>query len=144
MPSAGSGSSGGTSSAGKLTSHASFGNPYKQRFSFSEMSLNSHTIQTSVYQLAQKVTTWNTLRKQNSTTQSRLNRLYFLINREIMCIELISCSSLTKSFRAMENSMMHICLETGEPLCGCVNQATKHEVKRRIRRKITAPKAKTR
>ena len=36
MPRAGSGSSGGTSSAGKLTSHCSFGNPYKQRFSFSD------------------------------------------------------------------------------------------------------------
>ena len=36
MPKAGSGSSGGTSSAGKLTSHCSFGNPYKQRFSFSD------------------------------------------------------------------------------------------------------------
>jgi hypothetical protein len=35
MPNAGSGISGGTSSAGKFTSHESFGSPYKQRLSFS-------------------------------------------------------------------------------------------------------------
>ncbi|GKV13942.1 hypothetical protein SLEP1_g24898 [Rubroshorea leprosula] len=42
MPNAGSGSSGGTSSAGKLTSHCSLGNPYKQRFSFSERHTVNH------------------------------------------------------------------------------------------------------
>nr|AFK48747.1 unknown [Lotus japonicus] len=35
MPSTGSGSSGGTSSTGKFTSHCSLGNPYKHKFSFS-------------------------------------------------------------------------------------------------------------
>jgi hypothetical protein len=37
MPNAGSGSSGGTSSAGKATSHNPPGYPYRQRFSFSDV-----------------------------------------------------------------------------------------------------------
>ena len=36
MPNTGSGCSGGTSSAGKFTSHCSLGKPYKHKFSFSE------------------------------------------------------------------------------------------------------------
>lgn len=36
IPSAGSGSSGGTSSAGRVTSQVSFGCPYRHKFSFSK------------------------------------------------------------------------------------------------------------
>lgn len=39
MPSAGSGNSGGTSSAGRFTSHDSFGCPYRHKFSFSGISI---------------------------------------------------------------------------------------------------------
>lgn len=43
MPNAGSGSSGGTSSAGKVTSHDPPGYAYRQRFSFSEgQHVNKH------------------------------------------------------------------------------------------------------
>jgi hypothetical protein len=54
MPNAGSGSSGGTSSAGKLTSHNPPGYPYRQRFSFSDVQHVKQNTSTKIHNARKK------------------------------------------------------------------------------------------